>query len=116
IVDKFIADAVVAFWGPPFSEDHATLACRGALALVKATNEMADACRALNIPPLRVRIGIATGEVLAGIIGSAAKQDYTVIGDIANLASRLEGVNKLFKTNILVTAATAAAAKDSIIF
>src|SRR6185436_11684086 len=81
IVDKFIADAVDAFWGPPFSEDHATLACRAALALVKSTDEMAQACRALNIPPFRVRIGIATGEVLAGIIGSSAKQDYTVIGD-----------------------------------
>jgi len=116
IVDKFIADAVVAFWGPPFSDDHATLACRAALALVKATNEMAKTCQRLNIAPLRVRIGIATGEVLAGIIGSAAKQDYTVIGDIANLASRLEGVNKIYKTNILATAATAQLAKDSMVF
>jgi len=116
IVDKFIADAVVAFWGPPFSGDHATRACRAALALVKATSEMADTTQRLTIPPLRVRIGIATGEVLAGIIGSAAKQDYTVIGDIANLASRLEGVNKLFKTNILATDATAEAAKNAILF
>ena len=116
IVDKFIADAVVAFWGPPFSEDHATLACRAALDLVTSTNEMAGACRALNIPPFRVRIGIATGEVLAGIIGSAAKQDYTVIGDIANLAARLEGVNKIYKTQILATAATAQAAEAKILF
>jgi class 3 adenylate cyclase len=116
IVDKFIADAVVAFWGPPFSEDHAPLACRAALALVNRTNQMADAAQRLNVPPLRVRIGIATGEVLAGIIGSAAKQDYTVIGDIANLASRLEGANKIYKTHILATAATAQAANDSILF
>jgi class 3 adenylate cyclase len=116
IVDKFIADAMVAFWGPPFSDDHAVLACRAALALVKSTIDMADACRNLNIPPLRVRIGIATGEVLAGIIGSAAKQDYTVIGDIANLAARLEGVNKIYKTHILATAATAQAAAGTIAF
>ncbi|HEV8377597.1 MAG TPA: adenylate/guanylate cyclase domain-containing protein [Tepidisphaeraceae bacterium] len=116
IVDKFIADAVVAFWGPPFSDDHSTLACRAALALVRCTSEMADACQRLNIRPLRVRIGIATGEVLAGIIGSSAKQDYTVIGDIANLAARLEGVNKIYKTQILATSATAQAAKDSILF
>jgi class 3 adenylate cyclase len=116
IVDKFIADAVVAFWGPPFSDDHATLACRAALALVQSTNNMAKACQKLNIAPLRVRIGIATGEVLAGIIGSAAKQDYTVIGDIANLAARLEGVNKIYKTQILATAATMQAAQDKIVF
>jgi len=116
IVDKFIADAVVAFWGPPFSEDHATLACRAALALVKSTNDMANACQRLNIPPLRIRIGMATGEVLAGIIGSSAKQDYTVIGDIANLAARLEGVNKIYKTQILATAATTHAAGEKILF
>jgi class 3 adenylate cyclase len=116
IVDKFIGDAVVAFWGPPFCDDHAASACRGALAMVKMTEALEERCRALSIPPLRVRIGISTGEVLAGIIGSAAKQDYTVIGDIANLASRLEGVNKVYGTQILASGAVLAEAKEKILF
>jgi adenylate cyclase len=115
IVDKFIADAVVGFWGPPLKENHAELACRAALRLVGICDRYKPICQELGCPPLRVRIGIATGEVLVGNIGSASKYNYTVIGDVANLSSRLEGANKLYGTRILATARTSYEAGNSVI-
>lgn len=109
IVDKFIGDAVVAFWGPPITknEEHAGLACRAAVRIVRGIHRLDEKCRTLGMPPLGIRIGIATGDVLVGIIGSANKYNYTVMGDTANLGSRLEGLNKLYGTSILVTERTA---------
>jgi class 3 adenylate cyclase len=103
IIDKFIGDGVVAFWGPPMEERHALMACRAALKLVRRTFDQSEVAQKLGLPPLRVRVGVATGEVLVGNIGSKSKYNYTVMGDVANLASRLEGVNKLYGTQILVT-------------
>jgi class 3 adenylate cyclase len=109
IVDKFIGDAVVAFWGPPITKDdeHAGLACRAAVRIVRGIHRLDDKCRMLGMPPLGIRVGVATGDVLVGIIGSANKYNYTVMGDTANLGSRLEGLNKLYGTSILVTERTA---------
>jgi class 3 adenylate cyclase len=109
IVDKFIGDAVVAFWGPPITknEEHAGLACRAAIRIVRGIHRLDDKCRMLGMPPLGIRVGVATGDVLVGIIGSANKYNYTVMGDTANLGSRLEGLNKLYGTSILVTERTA---------
>lgn len=115
IVDKFIGDAVVAFWGSPFTSEHAALSCRASLGLVELTRRMKDRCETLGAPPLRLRVGIATGEVLVGNIGSRNKYNYTVMGDAVNLASRLEGTNKIYKTQILVTARTAREAGDAVI-
>jgi class 3 adenylate cyclase len=113
IVDKFIGDAVVAFWGPPItkSDEHAGLACRAAVRIVRGVHRLDDKCRMLGMPPLGIRIGIATGDVLVGIIGSANKYNYTIMGDTANLGSRLEGLNKVYGTSILVTERTAQAAE-----
>jgi class 3 adenylate cyclase len=116
IVDKFIGDGVVAFWGPPLEENHAASACRAALELARRTTAHDELCSQLQVPPLRVRVGIATGEVLVGNIGSRSKYNYTVMGDGANLASRLEGVNKLYGTQILATSRTASEAADAIAF
>ncbi|MCP4250448.1 MAG: adenylate/guanylate cyclase domain-containing protein [bacterium] len=115
IVDKFIGDAVMAFWGPPLSPDHAADACRAALRSAERTRAMADACREIDCPPLHVRIGIATGEVLVGNIGSPNKYNYTVMGDTVNLGSRLEGLNKVYGTQILTDGRTAELAGDAII-
>lgn len=117
IVDKFIGDAVVAFWGPPITgeAEHAALACRAALRIVRGAGRHDAQCVRLGIPPLRVRVGIATGEVLVGLIGSSNKFDYTVMGDTANLGSRVEGLNKLYGTSILATARTAREAGDAVI-
>ncbi len=110
IVDKFIGDAVVAFWGPPLTEDHAARACAAALRIAEIAAGMAETCAAMGCAPLRARVGVATGEALVGNIGSRSKFNYTVMGDVVNLGSRVEGLNKFYATTALATAETAAAA------
>ena len=121
IIDKYIGDAIMAYWGPPFTEhgEQASLACLAAI-------EMADRGAALRteLPELLgvravpsdcdVRIGIATGEVLVGSIGSEFMMSYTVMGDAVNLASRLEGANKIYGSHSLASAPAIAAAGDAI--
>ena len=100
-IDKFIGDAVMAFWGAPATNaDHAVDACRAALACQRALRESGltdDSGR-----PLRVRIGINSGDMLVGNIGSDVRLNYTVIGDAVNIASRLEGANKEYGTDIII--------------
>jgi adenylate cyclase len=100
-IDKFIGDAVMAFWGAPAANaEHAIDACRAALACQQALRESGltdDADR-----PLRVRVGINSGDMLVGNIGSEVRLNYTVIGDAVNVASRLEGANKEYGTDIII--------------
>ena len=100
-IDKFIGDAVMAFWGAPAANaDHALYACRSALACqraLRASGLTDDGGR-----PLRVRIGINSGDMLVGNIGSEVRLNYTVIGDAVNVASRLEGANKEYGTEIII--------------
>jgi adenylate cyclase len=110
IVDKYIGDAVMAFWSPPFSpgDSHAAAACLAALAQQQAIAEIrADLPNITglrrNTPDLSVRMGIATGEAVVGTIGSPFSKSYTVIGDTVNLASRLEGINKVYGTRVIVS-------------
>jgi len=110
VVDKYIGDAVMAFWAAPFTpgDAHAAEAALAALdqqaALVEFRQELPQILGLRrNVPEFKVRIGIATGEVVLGTIGSPAVKSFTVIGDTVNLASRVEGVNKVFGTLILVT-------------
>lgn len=109
IVDKYIGDAVMAFWSPPFSpgDSHAAAACLAALAQQEAIRILqADLPNIVglrrNAPNLLVRMGIATGEVVVGTIGSPVSKSFTVIGDTVNLASRLEGVNKVYGTRVII--------------
>src|SRR6266403_5512917 len=100
-IDKFIGDAVMAFWGAPTANaDHAADACRAALACQRAlrASELTDD----SGRPLRVRIGINSGDMLVGNIGSEFRLNYTVIGDAVNVASRLEGANKEYGTDIII--------------
>lgn len=106
-VDKYEGDAIIAFWNAPLADaDHALNACQAALACQKRLAERAEEFRARVGKPLWARIGINTGVVVVGNMGSTRRFDYTVLGDAANLASRLEGANKVFGTPIMVSAAT----------
>jgi adenylate cyclase len=104
-IDKFIGDAVMAFWGAPTAQsEHALLCCRAALACrsaIEAAGVNDDHGR-----PLQIRIGINSGRMLVGNIGSELRLNYTVIGDSVNVASRLEGANKQYGTQILIGAET----------
>jgi adenylate cyclase len=106
-VDKYIGDAIMAFWGAPApTDDHAAAACVTALRNQTALRSLRERWRAEGKPPLSARIGLHTGEVVVGNIGSAARLNYTVMGDAVNLASRLEGLNKHYGTEVLVSEQT----------
>ena len=123
IVDKYIGDSVMAFWGPPFTDpaDHARLGCLAALEQMQKMEAFRAGLPELfgvrhGLPEVNVRMGIASGEVTVGNIGSETSRGYTVIGDTVNLASRLEQANKFYGTRILVSEATRTLAGDSLAF
>jgi adenylate cyclase len=114
VVDKFVGDSVMAFWGPPFvkPEEHAVLACRAAeaqlVALDTLRRELPDITGLRrDLPAIDLCIGICTGEVVVGNIGSDNTRSYTVIGDTVNLTARLERANRVYGTEILVGETTA---------
>jgi len=121
IIDKYMGDGIMAFWGPPFTgtEDHGGLACLTALdqlaGLAAFRAELPDLTGLKRgFPTVDLRIGIATGEVVAGNIGSEQTRNYTVIGDAVNLAARLEGANKIYDTRVLISEATNGLAADTV--
>ena len=121
ILDKYVGDAVMAFWTPPFSpgDGHAADACLAALAQQEAIAAFRRELPEIlglrrNVPSFRVRMGVTTGEVVVGTIGSEEAKSYTVIGDTANVASRLEGVNKVYGTAILIGEDTCRLARQAI--
>jgi class 3 adenylate cyclase len=116
IIDKYIGDAIMAYWGPPFVEegDEAPLACLAALDMAGRIEllraEIAELLGVRTVPiAIDLRMGIGTGEALVGSIGSEFMMSYTVMGDTVNLASRLEGANKIYGTRLLATEATVTA-------
>jgi adenylate cyclase len=115
-IDKYIGDAIMAFWGAPVPADqHALLACRGALACKARLAAMREVGRESGLPEVHARIGLNSGEVLVGNIGSRDRLNYTVIGDAVNVASRLEALNKLFGTEIIIGESTYLAARDHLV-
>jgi class 3 adenylate cyclase/HAMP domain-containing protein len=104
IVDKYIGDAIMAFWGAPQKNaDDALQSILSALDMIDALGGFNEQQRKLGKPEFRIGIGINYGEVTVGNIGSERKMDYTVIGDPVNLASRLEGLTKIYKVEILIS-------------
>ena len=113
IVDKYMGDAIMAIYGAPFPDpDHAAAACRTALGMLRQLNELGEQWIKAGLPRIDIGIGINTGWMSVGNMGSQQIFDYTVIGDDVNLASRLEGLNKQFGTHILIGEATFQEIKD----
>ena len=113
-IDKFIGDAVMAFWGAPApGPDHAVDCCRAALACRRAMEQagLVDD----KGEPVKICIGINSGDMLVGNIGSEVRLNYTVIGDAVNIASRLEGTNKVYGTTIIIGPETRRLAGDRIV-
>ncbi|HEY9103368.1 adenylate/guanylate cyclase domain-containing protein, partial [Chitinimonas sp.] len=109
-VDKFIGDSVMAFWGAPIADPRqAEHALAAALDMQAAMQALHDDVLLLGGPELRIRIGLHRGECVVGNLGGEKRFSYTAVGDSVNLASRLEGVNKVYGTTILLSGEVAAA-------
>jgi adenylate cyclase len=116
-LDKYIGDAVMAEFGAPIAHpDHALRGCRAALAMTRAVDELAVKWRAEGKEPFRIGLGVNTGAMVVGNLGSEQLFDYTVIGDEVNLGARLESLNKEYETttHIIISEGTYEAAKDGI--
>jgi len=116
-VDKYEGDAIMAFWGAPLAfPDHAAVACRAALRMQRRLTELRAVWKEQGRDELRVRMGLNTGQAVAGNMGSRTRMNYTVMGDSVNLASRLEGANKQYGTCLMVSDRTRTAAGDGLLF
>ena len=112
-LDKYIGDAIMAVFGAPVAEpQHAALACRSALDMVRTLRTFQDSLRQRGLPAIDIGIGINTGPMVVGNMGSKSRFNYTVVGDAVNLASRIEHLNKEYGTNILVSEYTYLPLKD----
>ena len=113
ILDKYIGDAIMAVFGAPFTSPRdADNAVKVAIAMQRALLEFNRRQQAVGLPPFEVRIGINSGDVVAGNIGSTRRMDYTVVGDGVNVAARLESANRYLGTHILISASTRAQLRD----
>jgi len=115
-VDKYIGDAIMAFWNAPKDvPDHALLGCRAAIQNRMRLGELRKKWKAVGSPPFKARIGLNTGDVVVGNMGSEARLNYTVIGDAVNLASRLEAICKMYGVEITISEFTYELIKDHLV-
>ncbi len=115
VVAAFEGDAIMAFWGIPTPTDtHELQACRGALKIAATLDELIAESPERGWPALRTRLGIDSGDVLAGNMGAEDRFTYSVLGNAVNTASRLEGLNKAYGTQILISQATAEAVQTEL--
>jgi adenylate cyclase len=116
-IDKFIGDAVMAFWNAPADDpDHTVHACRAVLACLRANEEINRSFVREGWPAYRTRFGLHVGEAVVGNIGSIDRMNYTALGATVNLAARLEGLNKAYGTCVLVSSAVRARAQHAFVF
>jgi|GEM_PF-129926 len=108
-LDKYMGDAIMAFWGAPIHfADHAEHAARCALKMLVKLRELQESYRAKGLPEIDIGIGLNTGDMSVGNMGSNTVRSYTVMGDSVNLGSRLEGINKQYGTRIIISEFTRA--------
>jgi len=113
LVDKFMGDAIMAFWGAPLDQpNHAEIACKSSLEMMEKLKELQKKWKKEGIPSFDIGIGLNSGEAIVGNMGSSNRFDYTAMGDNVNIASRLEGLNKTYKTNIIISENTYKLVKD----
>jgi adenylate cyclase len=114
-VDKFEGDAIIAFWGAPtVQQDHAKLACFASIDMNKALVPLRDKWVAEGRPSISVRMGLNSGPMVVGNMGSAQRMNYTIMGDVVNLAARLEGANKVYNSGLMISEATYGACQSDI--
>lgn len=117
VVDKFIGDAVMAIFGAPVPQkDHAARACATALEMLEELDGLNPGLQEMGSPPFEIGIGLNTGPMVVGNLGSSQRFDYTVIGDNVNLGSRLEGQTKDYGVRIIVSQSTRDAAESGYLF
>ncbi|MFN0061161.1 MAG: CHASE2 domain-containing protein [Myxococcaceae bacterium] len=115
-LDKYIGDAIMAFWNAPVEQpDHALRACRTALRLLERLETLRGQWRAEGLPELDIGVGISSGSMVVGNMGSDLRFDYTVMGDAVNLGSRLEGANKDYGTRVLISEETYARVSGQVV-
>lgn len=106
-IDKYMGDCVMAFWGAPVdSPDHAQLAVKTAIGMAAAVRRLNEEHRARGLPEIGIGIGLNTGTMCVGDMGSDIRRSYTVIGDAVNLGSRLEGLSKTYGVEIVASEST----------
>ena len=108
-LDKYMGDAIMAFWGAPIHfPDHAKHACRCALEMLTKLFELQEEFRQKGLPMIDIGIGLNTGDMSVGNMGSDTVRSYTVMGDAVNLGSRLEGITKQYGADIIIGEGTKA--------
>jgi adenylate cyclase len=113
LVDKYMGDAIMAFWGAPIDQpNHAEMACSSSLEMMDKLKELQKKWKKEGIPSFDIGIGLNSGDAIVGNMGSSKRFDYTAMGDNVNLASRLEGLNKTYGTNIIISENTYKIVKD----
>jgi len=114
LLDKYMGDAIMAVFGAPLDQpDHALRACRTALAMMEELHRLQEKWKAEGRPVFDIGIGLNSGDMVVGNMGSEMRFDYTVMGDMVNLGSRLEGTNKEYGTNIIISEFTYEKVKDA---
>jgi adenylate cyclase len=114
-IDKFEGDAIIAFWGAPIDQPaHARQACYASIDMNKALESLRDLWVNRGLPSVSVRMGINTGRMVVGNMGSSQRVNYTIMGDAVNLAARLEGANKAFGSDLMISEATYMQCADDI--
>ena len=115
-LDKYVGDELMAFWGAPIpQEDHAYLSCKASLEMMTVLARLNEHWESIGKPRLDIGIGLNSGDMVVGNMGSTSRMDFTLMGDNVNLGARLEGTNKVYGTHIIISEFTYEFVKDKVI-